>query len=147
MTKERVHQAVVIFVVFLFAASAIGYLFFPSAMLNVVGIRSTAQMEFLVRTLAAAFVAMIPSAWNARKKRNRNSLSKRNLWTCHLYVPELGCGLARFLKRYREWCIHTQYYSAPANRRFTLVAYASTINYAELVDCRSMLQGSILMTN
>ena len=25
-------------------------------------------MEFLVRTLAAAFVAMIPSAWNARKK-------------------------------------------------------------------------------
>ena len=28
-------------------------------------------MDFLVRTLAAAFVAMIPSAWNARKKETR----------------------------------------------------------------------------
>lgn len=27
-------------------------------------------MDFLVRTVAAAFVAMIPSAWNARKKGN-----------------------------------------------------------------------------
>jgi len=70
MTRERVLLGLVIFIVFLFAASAIGYLFFPSAMLRVVGIQSNDQMDFLVRTLAAAFVAMLPSAWNARKKDN-----------------------------------------------------------------------------
>ena len=70
MTRERVHQGLVIFIVFIFAASAIGYLFFPSTMLSVVGIQSNDQMDFLVRTLAAAFVAMLPSTWNARKKDN-----------------------------------------------------------------------------
>jgi uncharacterized membrane-anchored protein YitT (DUF2179 family) len=70
MTKERVHQGLVIFIVFLFAASAIGYLLFPSSMLGVVGIQSNDQMDFLVRTLAAAFVAMLPGTWNARKKAN-----------------------------------------------------------------------------
>ena len=70
MTRERVHLGLVIFIVFLFAASAVGYLFFPSAMLSVVGIQSNDQMDFLVRTLAAAFVAMLPSAWSARKKDN-----------------------------------------------------------------------------
>ena len=70
MTKERVRQVIVIFIVFLLAASAIGYLFFPSVMLSLVSIRSNDQMDFLVRTLAAAFVAMIPSAWNARKQDN-----------------------------------------------------------------------------
>jgi len=57
-------------VVFLFAASAIGYLFFPSTMLSVVGITSNNQMDFLVRTLAAALVALIPGTWSARKKGN-----------------------------------------------------------------------------
>ena len=70
MTKEQVQQAIVTFIVFLFAASAIGYLIFPSAMLSVVGIHSTTEIDFLVRTLAAALVAMIPSAWSARKKEN-----------------------------------------------------------------------------
>ena len=54
-------------VFFLFAASAIGYLIFPSAMLSVVGITSNDQMDFLVRTLAAALVALIPGSWNVRK--------------------------------------------------------------------------------
>jgi uncharacterized membrane-anchored protein YitT (DUF2179 family) len=70
MAKEQAHQATVTFVVFLFAASAIGYLIFPSAMLSVVGITSNDQMDFLVRTLAAALVALIPSAWAARKRGN-----------------------------------------------------------------------------
>jgi len=70
MTKEKVNEAIVTFVVFLFAASAIGYLFFPSAMLNVVGIASNDHMDFLVRTLAAALVALIPSSWSARKREN-----------------------------------------------------------------------------
>jgi hypothetical protein len=70
MTKEQIYQAVITFVVFLLAASAIGYMFFPSAMLSVVGITSNNQMDFLVRTLAAALVALIPSTWSARKREN-----------------------------------------------------------------------------
>lgn len=67
MTKEQVYQATLTFVAFLLAASALGYLIFPSAMLSVVGITSNDQMNFLVRTLAAAFVALIPGSWSARK--------------------------------------------------------------------------------
>ena len=74
MTKEQVNKVIITFVVFLFAASAIGYLIFPSAMLSVVGIKSSNQMDFLVRTLAAAFVALIPSSWSART-RNRGNAS------------------------------------------------------------------------
>ena len=70
MTKEQIYQAMVTFIVFLLAASAIGYLFFPSAMLSVVGIASNSQIDFLVRTLAVALVALIPSTWSARKKDN-----------------------------------------------------------------------------
>jgi hypothetical protein len=70
MTKERISNAIITFVIFLFAASAMGYLIFPSAMLSVVGIKSNHQTDFLVRTLAVALVAMIPSAWSARKKDN-----------------------------------------------------------------------------
>ena len=70
MTKEQVNKVIITFVVFLFAASAMGYLIFPSAMLSVVGIKSNDQMDFLVRTLAAAFVALIPGAWSARKRGN-----------------------------------------------------------------------------
>jgi hypothetical protein len=70
MIKERISNAITTFVIFLFAASAMGYLIFPSAMLSVVGIKSNHQTDFLVRTLAVALVAMIPSAWSARKKDN-----------------------------------------------------------------------------
>jgi hypothetical protein len=70
MTKEQIHRAIVRLIVFLLATSAIGYLFFPSAMLIVVGIKSNNQMDFLVRTLAAALVALIPSAWSAKKNDN-----------------------------------------------------------------------------
>ena len=75
MTKDQVNTAIVIFVVFLLAASAIGYLIFPAAMLSVVGITSNNQMDFLVRTLAAAFVALIPSSWSARKRGNASLYS------------------------------------------------------------------------
>jgi len=70
MSKERIHQIVVTFIVLLLAVLAIGYLFFPSAMLSIVGITSNKQMDFLVRTLAAALVALIPGAWSARKREN-----------------------------------------------------------------------------
>lgn len=70
MKKEQVIEALITFIVFLFAASAIGYLIFPSAMLSIVGITSNDQMDFLVRTLAAALVALIPGAWSVRKRGN-----------------------------------------------------------------------------
>lgn len=70
MSKDSLLKVMVTFVVFLFAAAGIGYLFFPSAMLSVVGITSNAQMDFLVRTLAAALLALIPSAWQARKQES-----------------------------------------------------------------------------
>ncbi len=70
MAKEQVSRAIVTFVVFPLAASAMGYLIFPSAMLSTVGITSNDQMNFLVRTLAAALVALIPSLWSARRRGN-----------------------------------------------------------------------------
>lgn len=75
MTKEQVHEAIVTFVVFLFAVSAIGYFIFPSSMVSIVGITSNAQMDFLVRTLAAALVALVPSAWSVRKRGNSSRYS------------------------------------------------------------------------
>jgi hypothetical protein len=85
MTKEQVREAIITFVVFLFAASAIGYLIFPSAMLSVVGITSNDQMNFLVRTLAVALVALIPSSWSARKKEN-SSLYQSVIFGLAIYM-------------------------------------------------------------
>jgi hypothetical protein len=68
MNKELIHKIIITFIVFLFAASAIGYFIFPATMLKIVGITSNAQLDFLVRTLAAALVALIPSAWAVRNK-------------------------------------------------------------------------------
>jgi hypothetical protein len=58
---------IVTVLIFVVAVSAIGYLFFPSNMLAVVGINSNAQLDFLARTLGAALVAFIPGLWLARK--------------------------------------------------------------------------------
>jgi hypothetical protein len=68
MKKEQVHTIVITGIVFLFAISALGYFLFPSQMLNIVGMAPDAQTNFLVRTLAAAFVAFIPGIWAARHK-------------------------------------------------------------------------------
>jgi hypothetical protein len=46
-------------------------------MLNIVGMTSDARTDFLVRTLAAAFIAFIPSMWAARHKSD--SLVYRNV--------------------------------------------------------------------
>ena len=70
MTRDQINKAILTFVVFLFSVSAIGYLIFPATMLSVVGIISNNQMDFLVRTLAAALVALIPGAWSARRGGN-----------------------------------------------------------------------------
>ena len=85
MTKEKISKATIIFVVFLIAVSAIGYLIFPSAMLSVVGITSNAQMDFLVRTLAAALIALIPSSWSAIK-RESSSLYQSVIFGLVIYM-------------------------------------------------------------
>ena len=85
MAKEQLRKMIVTFIVFLLAASSIGYLFFPSAMLSIVGIQSNDQMDFLVRTLAAALVALIPSAWSARKDEN-SSLYRSVLLGLAIYM-------------------------------------------------------------
>jgi hypothetical protein len=54
--------------VILLVASALGYLLVPSAMLGIVGIDGNPQVTFLVRTLAAALLALLPGAWAARRR-------------------------------------------------------------------------------
>jgi hypothetical protein len=68
MLKERVQRLVVGLVVILLVASALGYLLVPSAMLRIVGMDSNPQVTFLVRTLAAALLALSPGAWAARRR-------------------------------------------------------------------------------
>ena len=68
MLKERVQRLVVGLVVILLVASALGYLLVPSAMLRIVGMDTNPQVTFLVRTLAAALLALSPGAWAARRR-------------------------------------------------------------------------------
>jgi hypothetical protein len=68
MTKERVQCLVVGLVIVVFVASALGYLLAPAAMLRIVGIDSNPQVDFLLRTLAAALLALSPGAWAARRR-------------------------------------------------------------------------------
>lgn len=70
MTKAQVQGVVVGLVVIVLVASALGYLLVPSAMLHIVGIEGNRQMDFLVRTLAAALLAVSPGAWAARHRDN-----------------------------------------------------------------------------
>ena len=68
MLRERVQHLVVGLVVILLVVSALGYLLVPAAMLGIVGIQSNPQVTFLVRTLAAALLALLPGAWAARRR-------------------------------------------------------------------------------
>jgi hypothetical protein len=68
MTKARLQFAAIVITIVLLAAAAAGYFFAPARMLGAVGIESSAQSEFLVRTLAAAFFGMIPAAWAVRRR-------------------------------------------------------------------------------
>jgi predicted permease len=68
MNKHRIQFFVVSFVTVLLAISALGYVFAPTAMLSVVGIVGTPREIFLTRTLAAALLALVPSAWSVRMR-------------------------------------------------------------------------------
>ena len=68
MLKERVQRLVVGLVVILLVASALGYLLVPAAMLGIVGMDANPPVTFLVRTLAAALLALSPGAWAARRR-------------------------------------------------------------------------------
>jgi hypothetical protein len=57
---------IIVFTTLLMALSAIGFLFFPSNMLAVVGIVSNAQMDFLLRTAGVGVAALVPGVWALR---------------------------------------------------------------------------------
>jgi hypothetical protein len=57
---------IITFTVFLLGISAAGLLFFPSAMLTLVGIPSNDQMDFLLRASGVGVASLIPGAWAAR---------------------------------------------------------------------------------
>jgi uncharacterized membrane protein YbhN (UPF0104 family) len=78
MLKERVQRLVVGLVVILLVASALGYLLVPSAMLGIVGMDSNPRVTFLVRTLAAALLALPPAAWAARRRDGTSG--QRSVW-------------------------------------------------------------------
>jgi hypothetical protein len=89
-TKERVQSVVVGLVVIVFVGSALAYLVAPSRMLSIVGIESDTQDDFLVRTLAAALLALAPGAWAAR--RRDSSMSQRGVLiglAVYLFVSSL----------------------------------------------------------
>jgi len=71
--KERVQRLVVGLAVILLVASALGYLLVPSAMLRIVGMESDPQVTFLVRTLAAALLALSSGAWAARRREHTSA--------------------------------------------------------------------------
>jgi hypothetical protein len=68
--KEKLQNILVSFSVFIFTLSAVGYLFFPSKMLGIVGIESNLSMDFLARALGAALLAFIPVVWMSRHRDN-----------------------------------------------------------------------------
>ena len=68
MSVARVQYVAVVVAVLLLAAATIGYFLSPGGMLSVVGIDETPLATFLVRALAAAFLAMLPAAWIARRR-------------------------------------------------------------------------------
>lgn len=69
MSKERVQPWAVGITIFLLAAAAVGYLFAPAQMFAVVGLAAVPDSVFLAQTLAAAFVGMLPMAWQVRRRR------------------------------------------------------------------------------
>jgi hypothetical protein len=85
MNKAGIQPVAVIVTLLLLFAAAAGYLFAPAAMLSVVGIETTPVAEFLVRTLAAAFLAMLPIGWAARN-RTGSSVERPILIGLALYL-------------------------------------------------------------
>ncbi|MDX2247044.1 MAG: hypothetical protein SF052_09730 [Bacteroidia bacterium] len=62
-TKSRINKWTIYFILFLLFASSLGYLFMPAQMLSIVGIEGTKESNFLVKTVAAALLSLIPSAF------------------------------------------------------------------------------------
>lgn len=56
----------VMFTTLLMAFSAIGFLFFPSKMLAVVGMDSNEHLDFLLRTAGVGVASLVPGAWALR---------------------------------------------------------------------------------
>lgn len=85
MNKAAVQPWAVGITGFLLVAAAAGYLISPGQMLSVVGISASAESAFLVQTLAAAFIAMVPMAWSVRR-RTPGPVAAAVLWGLAVYV-------------------------------------------------------------
>lgn len=97
MDKNIVQTWVVWFSIVLLSVAAAGYLVAPAQMLSVVGIGSTAVSDFLLRTLAAAFVAMVPVTFSVRT-RTGTSHEKAILLGLSVYmIAGSGVDLHAFL--------------------------------------------------
>ncbi len=73
------HKIMVTITALFIACSAIGELLIPSEMLRFVGIASSQETTFLLRTTAVALLALLPSLWSARNgvlsPASRNALA------------------------------------------------------------------------
>jgi hypothetical protein len=81
----RIQFVAVGFCLLLLGAAAIGYIVAPASMLSVVGIDSSPTSDFLVRTVAAAFIGMLPAAW-AVLRRTGSALERVILWGLATYM-------------------------------------------------------------
>ena len=82
-TAIQFSAAMITFVLLLTAA--LGYLVAPATMLSTVGISATPTSEFLVRTVAATFLAMLPLVWIVRR-RDVSMLQRTILSSLAIYM-------------------------------------------------------------
>ncbi len=64
------HKTIITFTALFIACSGIAELIIPSKMLTAVGIASNQQTDFLLRTIAVALLALLPSLWSTRNEVN-----------------------------------------------------------------------------
>jgi hypothetical protein len=62
------HKVIITITALLIAGSAIAELLIPSEMLTFVGIDSTQQTDFLLRTTAVVLLALLPGLWSVRNE-------------------------------------------------------------------------------
>jgi hypothetical protein len=65
--EGRLLKYLLTFTALLLAFSASGYLLFPAAMLSIVGLKSSPNLDFLLRTTGTGLLALLPGAWAARR--------------------------------------------------------------------------------
>jgi hypothetical protein len=83
--NKVLYKIIIIITAGLIAVSAIAELLFPSKLLGFVGITSSPQTDFLLRTTAVTLIALLPSLWAARNDTN-SPASRSALFGIALYM-------------------------------------------------------------